>query len=187
MRTIDECSAEIFRRSKLKIQKQKRNKRILLCCTPLLLCVCSLVAWKAFPGETTDGGVTEVGGTIERGSASTALHYFEIKTDTASYQIADEATVNLILNILDNTDSTDDITAPTEEIAPPAHSTIYGTGNLKGNTDTEYQLTYYSKSGQCQTYTVIGATVINCANGNACILTPSERLQLFHALESGEE
>lgn len=40
MREINECTAEVFRRSEKRIKERKRNRnRILMCCIPLLICI----------------------------------------------------------------------------------------------------------------------------------------------------
>lgn len=39
MREINECTAEVFRRSEKRIKERKRNRnRILMCCIPFLIC-----------------------------------------------------------------------------------------------------------------------------------------------------
>ena len=40
MREINECTAEVFRRSEKRIKERKRNRnRILMCCIPFLICI----------------------------------------------------------------------------------------------------------------------------------------------------
>ena len=49
MRSLEECKAEIFRRSEEKIKKQKQQRtRILAVCLPLCLCVGALALWGGF-------------------------------------------------------------------------------------------------------------------------------------------
>lgn len=46
MRSLDECKAEIFRRSEVKIKRRKQMRnRIVAVCLPLCLCVGAVAAW----------------------------------------------------------------------------------------------------------------------------------------------
>lgn len=192
MRTLEECTAEVFRRSEIKIKKRKDRKRVLLCCIPLLLCICTLLLWPEFPERSADGGIWEFGGVPERGSSgSTALHCFVVKTADMQYMITDANTVDLILGILDAPNATENQTeqnfnTPTEEISPPAGPTLYA-GGPKGNGSAQYDLTYRSTDGQTRSYTLTDDTLICSWDGSSKQLTGDALLALLQALESSQQ
>lgn len=183
MRTIEECTEEIFRRSKIKIRNKKRKNRIIQCCMPVVFCICSLAIWKALPpGGSTNGDVLGFDGTAEVGSTSTALHYFEVKSDNEHFYITDNQSVSLILNILEDSELVEYSSSPTEEITPPTQSATYGTGTDKLSPATNYLLTYYTTDGNIISYTNNGNLLINNSNGHVQILDELELSQLLKAL-----
>ena len=194
MRTLEECTAEVFRRSEIKLKKRKIRSRALLCCIPLLLCATGLLFWRISPERSTDGAI-EVSGVPERGSAPNASHCFEIITGDTQYVITDTFTVDLILDILDTppmpesqTEHTsDNFNMPTEDIDPPAAPPLYTGGDLKGNNIEEYTLTFRAKDGQTRSYTLLGKTVVYHQDGSTRILTYEAHLQLLQLLADAQE
>lgn len=75
MRSLDECRAEVFRRSEKRIEKrQKRRKMLLTCCVPLVLCV-TLLAVCTLPDkkDTASGAVPEMMGGVNGGVSSVEI------------------------------------------------------------------------------------------------------------------
>lgn len=58
MRDLQECTAEVFRRSERRIRRRRAGKAVAACCIPLALCVAVLVSASLAGGSTenTDGG-----------------------------------------------------------------------------------------------------------------------------------
>lgn len=58
MRSLEECKAEIFRRSEITIKKRKQTRnRILAVCLPLCLCIGAVILWQ--PGMQHKAGKAE--------------------------------------------------------------------------------------------------------------------------------
>ncbi len=181
MRTLDACTEEVFRRSEIKIKKRQKHKRIFLCCIPLLLSICAVLIGNIPPERSTDGATGGIGGVPERGSASTVLHCFEIKTKETQYVITDTDTIDLILGILETPGMTESQTEQnSENLSPPAQ---YGDGGLKASGSEQYQLTYRSMDGQTHCYTLTGDLLTYTRDGSTKQLSGDALLTLLQVLE----
>lgn len=92
MRNLDECKAEVFRRSEKRIENRRKTRKLILtCCIPLVLCVvltAVLVLPREFTGSKDFGSDKFSGGSgsyttvVEiRGSSLTTFGHYEKVTE----------------------------------------------------------------------------------------------------------
>jgi hypothetical protein len=162
MRNLDECRAEVFRRSEEIVEKRrKRRKMVLSCCVPMVLCLAVLVVLM-LPGKmdyAPSNGKTEMAGPQTGGTTAVEVRgnrflsvYSDLITDPVRVrQICDTirgytTKGNIDETLTDATDGAGGLTRP--PAAPPFQEDGYivsfsGTGEvytLSGNKLTNKQI-----------------------------------------------
>ena len=66
MRDLQECTAEVFRRSEKRIRRRRAGKAVVACCIPLALCVAVLVSASLAGGAASPCVRVYGGGTTEK-------------------------------------------------------------------------------------------------------------------------
>ena len=98
MREINECTAEVFRRSEKRIKERKRNRnRILMCCIPFLICITIFSAailpamMPAKKGENLSDNCSDMAGNADGTNvAYVSVEVINVGTATQSTILKDE-------------------------------------------------------------------------------------------------
>lgn len=205
MRNLEECKAEIFRRSKIRI---RRRRRILAACIPCVFCVVlsAVLLWPS-EGKSTDLPVVD-GLTLETAvSMEYSLAEVRVAGSGISLCHAEPETAGKILDLIENSakyqtySSAQDEPEVTPETYGEAfdhtntdrHWIIGGTGtdiNNAGPTmappETElpaYTLTFVYRDGSTQIYTLTGYQLKNAATDQTRYLSPEDADTLLQLLQ----
>ena len=186
MRSLEQCKAEVFRRSEQKIKhRQKIQKTILTCCIPLVLCVVTVLGWHSMTGKSKDH-TPEADAVIVDGAAGTVSDTLQIRSENQSYTISDSKKITQILYLLE--------TPTTPEATPENFSNssdfAYGstepelqTGTILEDNTEEIQLIFTTANGSVTQYSLKNHTLTELSTGNIRTLTDQQLEQLTQLLE----
>lgn len=196
MREINECTAEVFRRSEKRIKERKRNrKRILAFCIPLCLIVTvwSIMILPAMmPANKSDNNAGEgmdiMGSVDGTDTAFVRVEIMSIGTATQSSVLKDDAdevaqiyyTVqsSFVSSSEGNKESANDKAeddALTEENKDYSQS---GTTNLSSG----FRIIFTTENGAQTVYSLSGDKLINETTKQETILTKDQRTNLLNML-----
>lgn len=180
MRTLPECKAEIFRRSKQIREKRRRmGKHILLGCIPVILCVAvwsvsthsqKEVVGASDPHFYSDGSILTGGVCLYREA--------ELQNPkSGSRKITDAAAVADLLRLIQSF-APDETAAPggkTEQTPDtvPNHSSAMGSA---------LRIVFYGSDGNTCTYLLNGSSLINQETGTQLTLSETQLATLQAAL-----
>lgn len=176
MRKLDECKAEVFRRSEGRIEKRKKRKKMFLfCCGPLVLCV-AVLAVLMLPGKmdyAPSDGKTEMAGSQTGGTTAVEIRgnhllsvYSDLITDPARVQqICDTIRGYTAKGSVDET-MTDATDGANGALPPPAAPPF-----LEGG----YTVTFL---GTGEIYIIRGNQLTNKQTGQTVELSDSQLSQL---------
>ena len=164
MREINECTAEVFRRSEKRIKERKRNRnRVLMCCIPFLICIIVFSATilpAMLPASKSNDSAAENNMEIADGDVgSTACSFIsvEIKNKhTEHYEvITDKLDVDqmyfAILNVSDN--------GTLGEIPDAEGEDFENKESASGTVDFEF--VFKTEEGASSTYRLSGNALFN--------------------------
>ncbi len=205
MRNLNECKAEIFRRSELRIRRRRRQ--ILATCVPCVLCIAltTVLLWPS-EGEATDLPV--VGGlTMETAiSQENPISGIRLSGPQVSHQVTDPNEVRQIRELVqslpreevnysmeapEGVPETYAATyAPTETYVHDIdrHYPVSGTGDSLSDEAENvfspcYTLTFTYRDGTEESYTLTENRLTNNATGQVCPLSPEEAQTLLKLLK----
>ena len=173
MRTLKECQAEVFRRSKKRL-RQHRN-RILAACIPLVLCGAAALIYTTAdiaPGKSPADGVTivpEPSGTVVR---------IEVSGPEGTRTYTDPAQYDEICNYLDSS------TNALLKDEAYQESTRGEVDNSDMVTEQEYTITVYYEQGENTVYHFTDNILNNHTENKVYVLTEEEAEALEAALRS---
>lgn len=190
MREINECTAEVFRRSEKRIKERKRNRnRILALCIPLCLIVtvCSVTILPAMMSSMrtkndaaemvgdTDGSLVCSYTTVEIQNADLSLEYYE--------KVTDQTTVTNIFSVIhslfaDNDEPDQDVGEAFETNEDNLHTDQDGSTNrLKG-----YAITFTTEDGSKTVYNLNGNVLLNVNTNETVFLGDEQVVELMAVL-----
>ena len=196
MREINECTAEVFRRSEKRIKERKRNRnRILMCCIPLLICITVFstailpAMMPAKKGENLSDNCSDMAGNADGTNvAYVSVEVINVGTATQSSILKDDADeVAQICYTLQssfvnssggNKESVNDKAeddALTEENKDYSQS---GTTNLSSG----FRIIFTTENGVQTIYSLSGDKLINETTKQETILTEDQRSNLLNML-----
>ena len=197
MRSLQECQAEIFRRSKIRIRR--RRQRVLAACIPLALCV-TLGTVALWPREEKTGASDLVGGLSLETAASMEYSLTEVRVTGSGVALcyAEPETAARILAIVEDSPKyqTYSYAQDEPEVTPETygevsdgtnidrHWAVGGTGGDSNNTGatmappetepTAYTLTFVYRDGSTQIYTLSGYQLKDTATDQIRYLSPED-------------
>lgn len=187
MRSLEQCTAEVFRRSEQKIQKRKQmQKAMLTCCIPLTLCALAVLGWLSLPGTSKDSA-PEADAAIVDGASGTVSETLQIRSKSRSLTITEITKITQILYLLE--------TPAAPEAAPENFSNssdyAYGSTEPKHQTGTileeaseTLQFTYSNPNGTLKEFSLTEHMLTDLKTGNTRTLTNQQLEQLIHLLET---
>lgn len=205
MRTLEQCKAEIFRRSEEKINiRKQRRKHILVGCIPVILCI-SALSLIYFPGKFANKAGTPAE-TYENVNGSIVTSVAEVRVDGEKLQLSytDPNQIFSICNILlpDGSMAGQNGISESTEIAPEG-DTLQPTENTSGyvpdqNSETKapertdvtatygsaigYTITLVSHDGAEETYYLCGNTIRNTTTKHKYTLPQNKLEELIRLL-----
>ena len=142
MRTLQECQAEVFRRSEQRIrERKKRRKHLLMLCIPLVLCL-TAVSGLLISGfglsKSTDEAIPEMSydGSVTYPAVNVSPDTVEVSGNGLSHLYTAEEDVQGIIDLIDKVVSTMQVTTATGSViaeTTPA-STMVTEEDPKANT-----------------------------------------------------
>lgn len=179
MREINECTAEVFRRSEKRIKERKRNRnRILMCCIPFLICITVFSATilpAMMPASNKDSAAEENMQISDAdGSAgSTACSYVsvEVKSKDTEHSklITDKLNVDqLYFSILDATEINADVGESPDDDGNDFENKESASGTVN------YEFTFKTAEGDASTYRLAG-NILFCVETEQTIYLSDEQ------------
>ena len=196
MREINECTAEVFRRSEKRIKERKRNrKRILAFCIPLCLIVTvwSIMILPAMmPANKSNNSAGEsmdiMGGVDGTDTAFVRVEIMSIGTATQSSVLKDDAdevaqiyyTVqsSFVSSGEGNKESAND---KAEDDALTEENKDYSQGGTT-NLSSGFRIIFTTENGAQTVYSLSGDKLINETTKQETILTKDQRTNLLNML-----
>lgn len=195
MREINECTAEVFRRSEKRIKERKRNRnRILMCCIPLLICITVFstailpAMMPAKKGENLSDNCSDMAGNADDTNvAYVSVEVINVGTATQSTILKDDADeVAQICYTLqssfensggDNKESVNDMEDDglVEDNKDFSQS---GTTNLS----SEFRIIFTTENGSQTIYSLSGYKLINETTKQETLLTADQRSNILDTL-----
>lgn len=191
MRELNECTAEVFRRSEKRIkERRKRRSHILVWCIPLALCVAVLGA-AVFPWQDAPNGSDM---TQELAGVNGSSVFLRVSGEGVHNEIIDSAQVKELYIQIYLLFSTDGPSAGSDvykgigdfPIRPPESDVYYSSGDLPIRLPDEgpdhgegYIIIFFGPAGE-EEYTLIGGQLYNEQTGQTAELTDGqlERLKI---------
>ena len=209
MRNLQECQAEIFRRSKIRIRR--RRQRVLATCIPLALCVVLGTA-ALWPSEERAKNAALVGGLTLEAATGSEYSLSEIRVSGSGVALChtEPEIGQKILEILESSANyqTYSYTNDEPEVAPETYGEVYdginidrhwidsgmgADGNNAGATmappETEapvYTLTLVYRDGSIESYILTEGQLKDSTTGQARYLTPEDATALQTLLQLPE-
>ena len=198
MREINECTAEVFRRSEKRIKERKRNRnRILMCCIPFLICITVFSATilpAMMPASKKDSAaeenmqISDADGAVGSTACSfVSVEVMNVGTATQSTILKDDADeVAQICYTLqssfvnsggDNKESVNDMEDDglVEDNKDFSQS---GTTNLS----SEFRIIFTTENGSQTIYSLSGYKLINKTTKQETLLTADQRSNILDTL-----
>lgn len=197
MRSLQECQAEVFRRSERKIkQRRKRIRRsagILLACVPLCLCLALL------PRGSNNAEMKEsvqYGAVQDNSLAESELSVSSIKiyADKGSYTLTDEGDILYLMGFIAQSPKygfTADAGTAEPEAAPEQAETMApdedrGLGRAEESPGS-YTITLVMTDGSIRMYTVTENKIIGLQTDELAVLTDGQTAELLAFLAEKAE
>ena len=193
MRNLNECQAEVFRRSEKRIQKRKqRRNHLIMACLPLVLCITILGAF-LFPGGIPEdpgfngaagGGLTEE----KFESLSCPIAKITITGGNFSQTYREVEDLLLISDQLysygsrgeETNGTTDDSIASEGEDRKEHADDIYG--NITDHSNVAYTITLVTHEGVKTEYRLAGKTLENLTTKQTYHLSQTQVNELYELL-----
>lgn len=192
MRNLDECKAEIFRRSNEKIKERKRiRNRVLTWCIPAVLCIAvwsvTILPTMITPRKDTAPETTDVL-TEDKHTMDNAVYpYVEVEirdiSEGAAYyrRITDSMEATQVFNRIQNFYGADNVAPEVNENVVqdnvPDEQDMQASSKQNG-----YTVIFSTAEGESITYILVGNELRNTATGQRLILTDAQALELKEAL-----
>lgn len=197
MRSLQECQAEIFRRSNLRIRR--RRQRILATCIPLALCV-TVGAVALWPSEEKAGDVALMAGLPVETAVSMEYSLAEVQVSGSGVALCytEPETAARILAIIEDSPKyqTYSYAQDEPEVTPETYGEVSngtnidrhwvvggmgddsnGTGATMASPEAEapaYTLTFVYRDGSTQIYTLSGYQLKDTATDQIRYLSPED-------------
>lgn len=195
MRDLNECTAEVFRRSGERIKEMKRvRRRVLAVCVPLCFCV-AVISVLALYQPVTKADMSK--DDASNGSIVCSYVKAEIKGSDGSRTLSDRLEVwNIYFALYDMfEDDSDTETAPLAEIGYDTYddTLCYGSQTDGGVAQDQYYLTYachkyditfYTAEGDKAVYTLCGSDLTDRASGTKLTLTDEQTEALIEIINA---
>ena len=195
MREINECTAEVFRRSEKRIKERKRNRnRILAFCIPLCLIVtvCSIMILPAMmPASKSDNSAGEgmdiMGSVDGTDAAFVRVEIMGIGTATQSTVLKDDAAeVAQIYYTVQSSfvnsggGNKESVNEEAEDDALTANKDYSQSGTT--NLSSGFRIIFTTENGAQTIYSLSGDKLINETTKQETILTEDQRSNLLNML-----
>lgn len=198
MRELDECTAEVFRRSEKRIKERRRNhSRILAVCIPVCLIV---TVWSAiiFPGMMPTADTSDLAQAVEeingKAEGSLAGPYVSVEIQTAGplpeghdREVTDRLAVAEMFRAIqslfadtDGNDLTDGGNVPAEE-EPAANDLTDAASNR-----TDCTITFTAEDGSRAVYRLSGNELANERTNETIFLSDPQMAKLLAVLNISE-
>ena len=188
MRSLQECQAEVFRRSQRKIkQRRKRIQRtagILLVCVPLCLCL-ALLPWgsnKAEMKESVQNSAVQENSLAGNGLS---VSFVKVYGDKGSYSLTDEDDILYLMSFIEQYPKygfTADAGTAEPEAAPeqaetmtPDEDRVFGRAE---ESPGSYILTLVMTDGSIRMYTVTENKIVGLQTDELAVLTDAQAAEL---------
>lgn len=197
MREINECTAEVFRRSEKRIKERKRNRnRILAFCIPLCLIVTVfsvMILPAMMPAMNTKNAAAEIGDTA--GSPAYAYNAVEIHDNSMlpeHYEkVTDKVAVTRIFNVIyslfvnvDEAAQNGGANSDTNRFNADNASPTEVANNASKMKD--YTVIFTTEDGAQTVYTLSGNTLLNVNTNESIVLSDAQVARLMIALVISE-
>ena len=190
MRNLNECQAEVFRRSEKRIKERKqRRKHLIMACLPLVLCITILGAF-LFPGGTPGFNGTAGGGLTEEKFESLSCPIAKITVTGGNFSQTYREVEDLLLisdqlysygSRGDETNgTTDDGVASEGDDRGESADDIYG--NITDNSNVAYTITLVTHEGVKTEYRLAGKTLKNLTTKQTYDLSQTQVNELYELL-----
>lgn len=165
MRSLQECQAEVFRRSEKRIRARRRAIRAVMVCVPLVLCITafSLLVLPG-PADTSDGS----GAKNDAASPPPTVCRIDVTEAGEIISITDEERVRAITDTLSALNN-----SPGAELSDGSD-----TAGAEGRT-----ITLFTPDGPQAVYRLTDDTLTNVTTGDAMALTQAQSAALFALLD----
>lgn len=182
MRTLDQCKAEVFRRSEERIRKRKIARRYLLAaCIPVVLCVgmwSVMILPAMMPASMADMAAAENMAVSDYEAQSIHTSAMQVVIESKASCDAQDTSSDISADVLYNTITRMHTTGQIEK------SENASSPQIKDQYDPDYTITFTAPDGSQTVFTLSGSTLTNATQNDARILDPEslERLkQMLHA------
>lgn len=192
MREINECTAEVFRRSEERIGnlKRKRNRLLALCIPVCLLVVVGSVAIfpkmlnvndkKAYGGS--DGDIAE---SVYEGNANFVCMELESKTATAQSSVLSDD-VDEVINVYHTVNSCFEVAAESDtkgaDDRQKKKSENYSQTDV-GSLASYYKIVFTSKDGYQMIFSLVGDKMKNESTGETVGLSSEKHAEILKILD----
>lgn len=165
MRTMEECRAEVFRRSEDRIRRRRqRRKRILAACIPLVLCVTVLAAEMLQASGKREPPINETSGS--------AVCRIEVSSGSGQRSITDGQTLGELTEMLEGLTKGD------------ADGSDYA--SLPPVTGDVYTITVVTHAGKAAVYRLASDRLTDETAGKTVCLTEKQAQELLALLEPAQ-
>jgi len=178
MRNLNECQAEVFRRSekRTKERKQRRN-RILMACVPLVLCI--VLVGVGFDREATPPNLQDPGSAAP---GTSELHDIVQESNVhtiATVMVSGHGFSMSHTDVAETAQICDQLAA--YRLTPPANNPISEDPQPEDapeDADEAYTITLVAHSGEKTVFRLTGCTLKNTATGETYVLSQAQVKQL---------
>ena len=182
MRTLDQCKAEVFRRSKERIRKRNIIRScVLAACIPVVLCVgmwSVLILPAMMPASMADMAASENMAVSENDTHSIHTSAMQVVIESKTSCDTQDTSSDISADVLYSTITRMHFISLAEE------SENKPSNQLKDQHDPDYTITFTAPDGTQTVFTLSGSTLTNVTQNDARTLDPEslERLkQMLHA------
>ena len=193
MRNLNECQAEVFRRSEKRIKERKqRRQRILMTCIPLVLCLTifgtflfpqlnnNMQAPEGMPESETQAAM----GQDENQSMTCSIVEIKVSGNGVSIRYTDVADLLLISDQLNTYGTREPETSGTtnEDGSDRSENADDVVGGVADSANAAYTITLVTHEGEKTEYQLIGNTLLNQTTNQAYTLTYEQAKELREIL-----
>lgn len=170
MRNLNECQAEVFRRSEKRIKERKqRRKHMIMACIPLMLCITLFSAF-LLPGMIPDApqapGMAEavLDGSTENKSESLACPIAEITISGLGFSktytnTSDILRISCQLYTCGGRDPAYNGATGTDNLSDVYEENADDLGSITGSANAGYTITLVTQEGKKNGYYLVGSTL----------------------------
>lgn len=191
MRELNECTAEVFRRSEKRIKERKKNRnRILAFCIPLCLIV-AVFSVMVRPAMRTKNEAAELSGDTA-GSILYSYNSVEIHDDSYYKKVTDKVVVTRMFNAVyslfvnveeefyNSAENSDNNRVNADNAQPTQAASNVSEMNC-------YTITFTAADGSQTEYALSGNTLLNMNTNESVVLSDAQVVRLLIAFDISEE